>query len=733
MNKEVSLVYPRTRYITGDPPLGLCYIAANIREKTQWSVTILDATFDQSLHVIKEQIVQTKPAVVAVYVDALMTHEACAILNHAKEQGLLAIVGGPFASVCPERFIGQADIVCIGEGEEIMVELLESFPSFDLKHIDGIWYRRDGVVIKNKKRVPLADIDSLPIPALDLVDMMKYTTLWHYLDPVTVNSRGLNIVSSRGCPFRCTYCQPALNTIFGDRVRHHSVDYIMNMITHFKKRYAVNSIFFHDDTFGVDRKWLGEFMDAMKRREDILWGCNSRIDIMDYDKMVKMHESGLRVIHFGIESGSQRILNDVYKKNISLPAIREKVLLAKQLGIHVGGFFMLGVSGETTKEMRDTIRLAVSLPLDEASFSIVTPLPGTELFSHTTSGINSAQEQAFDYYGKRKDGRRGRDILIKKYQIIALFLFYLHPRRLVYILKHVMSSSDYVVKYPKSAAMEEVLVKKAQMEFILGKLDDMEVTLKSVLEKFPATEHKREAYYNLGRYYLKKERYQDAIRYFKDASTSENIKQLIDNEQITLQLGVAYYFNTNHEEASVHLQTVFESAYRENIPHDILMWLGDYWGGKSEFEKGLAIYDYLSAQEVKTDTDTTFQNERIVYKRATWSFALEKWDIARQLYHTLVKEFPQSDLVIFSRLGIAACEEYIGNDKEAEKLYEKLTNADVPFIKARAHHGLGNIFYRRGDLEEAVRSYMFVTILFDDELVPELMMKSARIWIELNK
>jgi radical SAM superfamily enzyme YgiQ (UPF0313 family) len=440
MDKKVSLVYPRVRYISGDPPLGLCYIAANIREKTQWNVEILDGTFDQSLHRIKKQISQTKPAVVGVYVDALMIEEACTILHHAKEQGLATIVGGPMVSVSPERFINNSDILCIGEGEEIIVDLLESFPFSDVKHVDGIWYRQNGRVIKNKKRVSIADIDSLPIPALDLVDIRRYTFLWHYFDAIDVNTRGMNIISSRGCPFSCTYCQPTLNTIFGDRVKHHSVRYIMNIIDLYNKKYGINTIFFHDDTFGTDKEWFDMFVDAMKQRGDILWGCNSRIDVMDHDKMARMYESGLRVIHFGIESGSQRILNDVYKKNITLFAIKEKVLDAKKLGIHVGGFFMLGVSGETLREMRDTIKLALSLPLDEASFSIVTPLPGTALYYYTTKGVDAGEEEVFDYYGKGTKGKTGRKRIIKIYQMIALVLFYLYPQRVVYMMKYILSS-----------------------------------------------------------------------------------------------------------------------------------------------------------------------------------------------------------------------------------------------------------------------------------------------------
>jgi anaerobic magnesium-protoporphyrin IX monomethyl ester cyclase len=157
----------------------------------------------------------------------------------------------------------------------------------------------------------------------------------------------------------------------------------------------------------------------------------------------QMHKNGLRKIHFGIESGTQRILNDVYNKKINIKDMENTVRLAKKIGIHMLGFFMIGAPGETAEEINSTIALADKLPLDEATFSITTPFAGTSLYEKIKQSPDyeiSKEYEDFDYYRKTPIKKGGISTIKLRYlQINALFMFYTHPARLRYILRHLFN------------------------------------------------------------------------------------------------------------------------------------------------------------------------------------------------------------------------------------------------------------------------------------------------------
>jgi tetratricopeptide (TPR) repeat protein len=274
-----------------------------------------------------------------------------------------------------------------------------------------------------------------------------------------------------------------------------------------------------------------------------------------------------------------------------------------------------------------------------------------------------------------------------------------------------------------------VLVKKAQMELELGKFNEMHVTLGQVLERFPTTTRKREILFNLGRNAVRLGRYTEAVEHLTAAMSSENVSGLVDQPEITLDLGIAQYFAGDYDQASKVLADAFAGQLKGEIPDDILLWLGEYLGEAGDYALATEMYQYLLDREGAEPTIT----ERILYKLATWQFAQQEWQAALDSYESFIQRFPESELVLFARLGIAECKESMGLVDEAEPLYQELSNAEVPYVKARANRGLGNIYLLRGNKEEAVRSYMFVTILFDDAMVPELMLKSAQLYIELGQ
>jgi len=415
----------------------------------------LDTTFHPTLRYASAYLEAKKPQLVGIYFDTLMSRDAKVIARIAKGMGMIVVAGGPHASVYPESVIGDVDISVIGEGEEAMDELVEALPSGDLAPIRGIWYKkRDGGIRKNIPRDPLADLDTLDFPALDLVEMDQYMKHWYYLDSSEFGSRGIDVMASRGCDFGCTFCQPTLDRLFGPKVKYKSPAYLAGEIEYYMHRYQANNFFFRDDTFLRNREWSANFFDTLERKNiNIRWGCNSRIDLIDEWLMRRMHRAGGRCIHLGIESGSQRVLDGIYKKGIKVDQAERAIAIAKNAGIRVLGFFMLGAPGETAQEINQTIKLAVFSRLDEATFAITTPLPATRLYETIKSDkhyLVSNDTGSFDYYNKLSYSGGGfTPGRIAYLQKKALFLFYLHPHRWQYLGRHFCSLKGLLRLYHK--------------------------------------------------------------------------------------------------------------------------------------------------------------------------------------------------------------------------------------------------------------------------------------------
>lgn len=444
-NTKVSLIFPRFEYKSGDPPLGLAYIASYLRANSRADVSILDATFHQSHERIRSSIECEKPDIIGIFTDTIMFKDAMRVAEHAKECGAFVVMGGPHVTVLPETVIDKIDAAVIGEGERTLTEVVKGFRSDGIESVEGIWLNKDGKILKNsRKNTDNGYLDAFPFPALDLLEMDKYAESWTYLDCVDVGLRGTTMITSRGCPFRCTYCQPTLDNLFGKKLRHRSPRNVVDEMSYLKKKYNIDGIFFHDDTLTVNKNWLTEFCTLLEEeRLGLLWGCNSRINTVNEELMSMMYRAGLRNIHFGIESGSQRILDNIYQKAIKLGEVKRVILAAKKAGIHTLGFFMIGAPSETQEEIESTINLSSSLDLDEATFSITTPLIGTYLYDMVKKDSRytlSKDFSDFNYYKKRAFNGEGLTYNKLRYlQKKALFTFYTHPKRWRYVLTHLFS------------------------------------------------------------------------------------------------------------------------------------------------------------------------------------------------------------------------------------------------------------------------------------------------------
>ena len=384
--------------------MGILSLAAYVRKKTPGvTIEVIDPTFARHpLEMIRERILRGGFDLVGVSVMTPMLREAIYASQVAREAPSRPMVlwGGPHPTVLPEESLAHdcIDGIALGEAEETIRELVEH--DLDPEGVDGLWYKRDGGIVHNEPRMPIHDLGALPHPARDLVDMEAYARAWYSLTAASPELRGTSVIASRGCPFSCTYCQPTLDKLFGKRLRRRPVPHVIEELRELQEVYHLDAFMLEDDTFIAHNGWAIEFAQTLRQSGlQFSWGCNARADLVVKGPhlMEEMARSGLVQVNMGIESGSQRILDEVYNKGITVAQVREAAQICKGLGLRIGGYFMLGAPSETRAEIHRTIEYAARLPIDEAAFNITTPLPGTWLWDKSKEMVGNAY-QDFDYY-----------------------------------------------------------------------------------------------------------------------------------------------------------------------------------------------------------------------------------------------------------------------------------------------------------------------------------------------
>ena len=437
---KIGLIFPRFKYPSGDPPVGLAYIAAVLKEKTYSDIQVVDTTFhERSRYDIIKSLLHKRYDLVGISCMTTMVTDGLEIAEAIKGAypETKIIFGGPHPTVMPDQTLASScvDAVCIGEGEYTFLEIVNKKGYFE--NIAGIYYKdAGGNIIRNSPREHIGNLDEIPFPALEEIPMNKYFQYWFQLDSVARNLKGLNIITSRGCPYRCSFCQPTLDRLFGSKIRKRSSANIIDEIKHWKQEYGINAVMFLDDTLIIDKRWINETCDLLIREGvPVIWGCNVRANLVEHDLLAKMKKAGLRKVNMGIESGSQRVLDEVYNKRITLAQVKKAVSVFKAMALKVLGFFMIGAPTETEEEINKTIRFAKHLGIDEATFSITTPLPGTYLYDRTKEHIIGSISD-LDYYSKSiyntqlTLGQKKLNRLKKK----ALLSFYFSPKHIGYTI-----------------------------------------------------------------------------------------------------------------------------------------------------------------------------------------------------------------------------------------------------------------------------------------------------------
>jgi len=361
------------------PPLGLAYLAAMLEGKG-YPVEILDApAFDMNFNQVSKELERRKPGLIGITATTATIPEALETVEVAKKilPDTVTAIGGAHITFTQERTMEESphlDIGCIGEGENTIVDLVRTLESGrDLKNVRGIIYRENGGrLVKTSPRPLIENLDDLPFPARHLLPMDRYRVFG-------VKRTLGTMMTSRGCPFNCTFCSSSL--LFGKKFRVRSPKNVVDEIEHFQNTYKASYVEFIDDVFTLDRRRVETICDMIiERKLNTRWVCSARVDLMTRDIMKKLKEAGCMLIYFGVESAIQRVIN-LMKKGIKIEQIHKFMKWAKEFKVQTVASYVFGIPGETWGDAMQTIKLSRKLDSDYAQFAIATPFPGTELYA----------------------------------------------------------------------------------------------------------------------------------------------------------------------------------------------------------------------------------------------------------------------------------------------------------------------------------------------------------------
>ena len=400
--------YPGSEPPAGNLPLGLMYIAATLT-KAGYRTEILDAFMSggsfrgmdettivgMNFEQIKQEIEIRKPDILGVAGPFTCQIENTVNVSDLAKQvdpGILTVVGGPHVTTVPKGFLEEArsvDIAVMGEGEYAMPEIAQyAEGKKPINEILGVAYRRDEEVTVNPSRPFIENLDELPYPAYDLVDMEQY------LSPKKIGyrsfrGRAISMVTSRGCPFNCCFCSVHLH--MGRGFRANSANYVLNHIEHVVEKFDVKNIFFEDDNLTFDLTRFEEICDGLiQKKIRIGWETPNgvRADCLNMNLLQKMKKSGCRSVFFGVESGDQQILDNVICKRLDLNRVVEVAKICRDIDLKTGAFYIIGFPGEKKENMQKTVDFALRLKRDfdvGMHLFMATPSYGTRLYDECKS------------------------------------------------------------------------------------------------------------------------------------------------------------------------------------------------------------------------------------------------------------------------------------------------------------------------------------------------------------
>ncbi len=401
-------------------PIGLGYIAGVLRQEGH-EVEVMDINaFRWSKEEVEERIKEAEfdlagtGGIVTIY--RYIKWLVSVLKKYHPEKKV--VVGGSAATSVPRTLMERTatDIACIGEGEQTIRELVHVLEKGEgLSQVDGIWFKDEkNTIFANKPRKPIRDLDSLPIPAYDLFPMDIYLknpvgapniNKWQNGSSTNTESLSINLNATRGCPYKCIYCY---HDFMGIGYRTRSPQNVLDEMKMLYQRYGVKYFHFVDDEFVMKKEFVYQFCEKVRECDlGFTWGCSGRVNLMTEDLIATMAKSGCVLIGYGIESGSQKML-DAMKKGVTVEQAKQAVKLTQKYLGWADCSFMIGTPGETRETIQETIDFCKELNLVPEVIFFATPYPGTELYDMAKAQNRIGDEEEYIM----RLGEQGEQIMV---------------------------------------------------------------------------------------------------------------------------------------------------------------------------------------------------------------------------------------------------------------------------------------------------------------------------------
>jgi radical SAM superfamily enzyme YgiQ (UPF0313 family) len=438
------------------PPLGILYLSAYLK-RAGYDIGVLDTTFKTRADfqaILKGE----RPPVVGIYCNLMTKFNVLEMIRTAKQYQAIVVLGGPEpASYVNEYLDRGADVIVFGEGEAAMAELLPRLLTdgpHKLADVSGIAYRNeDGLIIRTRPRTQLPDLDALPDPDREAVELEQYIETWrrhHGLSSVS-------LICARGCPYRCEWCSHA---VYGFTHRRRSVQRVADEVEYLLARYHPDQLWYADDVFTIHHSWFFAYADELKRRGiRVPFECISRADRLNEGVIDRLAEMGCWRLWIGSESGSQRVLDEM-KRDVTVEQVQSATRALKRRGIQTGMFIMLGYEGEEIEDLEATVEHLKKSAPDVFLTTVAYPIKGTTYYEKVADRILARADW---------DHRTDRDLTVRGRHSPRFYSFATRWMVNAVALHRAYSEGANISRLVKAAA--NVAVGRVGMRLTQGEVD----------------------------------------------------------------------------------------------------------------------------------------------------------------------------------------------------------------------------------------------------------------------
>lgn len=369
-------IYPnptRQEYI----PMGIAHLSSAL--KSEGHITsLMDYTWGGGIKSCLGKVNRERPDIIAITMFSGMKDFVAGLAREIKKEFDVPIIaGGPHPTVASEEAISipHIDMICVGEGEDVICELLARLEEKqNLEGVKGLWFKKDGAIVKNEVGSLKENLDEYPFPDRELFDFQRY---------LKARDGVMDVIAGRGCPYSCTYCiNPYLQGLYkgkGSFIRKRSVENVVSEIAQILKQYQIKGVAFHDDIFTISKAWLREFADVYRKDIGLPFTCSARPESVDEETVALLKKANCISISIGIESGNERIRREVLHRPLTDQAIINAFDLAREAGISTYSYNMIGVPYETREDIEKSIELNRKVRPSSLQVTVFQPYPGTEL------------------------------------------------------------------------------------------------------------------------------------------------------------------------------------------------------------------------------------------------------------------------------------------------------------------------------------------------------------------